>query len=91
MTGNIWFRDHLNAKVCYRDIQKTGGRNFGLTVGKRYLDWKKNPSEDNLGSNILIVGGFEKTSDDHEFPDMQHQVLPVEVLDHGRKVTYNDL
>ena len=79
-------RDHLNAKVCYQDIQKTGGRNFGLTVGKRYLDWKKNPSEDNLGSNILVVGGFEKTSDDQEFPDMQHQVLPVEVLDHGRKV-----
>ena len=81
----------MNAKVCYQDIQKTGGRNFGFSVGKRYLDWKKNPSETNLGSNLLVVGGFEKTTEDHEFPDMQHQLLPVEVLDHGRKVTPNDL
>lgn len=81
----------MQAKVCYQDIKKTSGRMFGLTVGKRYLDWKKNPSEDNLGSNILIIGAFEKTTDEHEFPDMQHQLLPVEVLDHGRKVTQNPL
>ena len=81
----------MQAKVCYQDIKKTSGRMFGLTVGKRYLDWKKNPSEDNLGSNILIIGAFEKTTDEYEFPDMQHQLLPVEVLDHGRKVTQNPL
>ena len=41
-----------------------------------------------LVKNVLIgfndQSGFEKTSNDHEFPDMQH-VSPIELFGHGKE------
>jgi len=83
-------QDHLDAIVQHR-CKNRDSYAVSLAVIPRYVKNVFNYMFNRQGiftSNVAEAGGFDKTSNAAEIPDIQYHFLPAILLDHGRKTAF---
>ena len=83
-------QDHLDTIVQHR-CKNRDSYAVSLALIPRYVKNVFNYMFNRQGiftSNVAEAGGFDKTSNAAEIPDIQYHFLPAILLDHGRKTAF---